>query len=102
MLVDNQQKVTGIFTERDYLKNFALKESDPKKVQIKDVATTNAVTISPDTSIAYALNLMSHGGFRHLPVVDELGIAVGVVSVRDVLDKISESLVNDMMSFPSS
>lgn len=53
----------------------------------------------PDTSIAYALNLMSHGGFRHLPVVDEQGKAIGVVSVRDVLDRISELLVQDLMNF---
>lgn len=59
----------------------------------------NPVTISPETTIAYALNLMSHGGFRHLPVVDEQGLAIGVISVRDILDRISELLVQDLMSF---
>jgi CBS domain-containing protein len=99
LLVDENGKAVGIFTERDYLKHFANGQKDAKQVKIKDVSTMDPITVPPDTSIAYALNLMSHGGFRHLPVVDEEGKAIGVVSVRDVLDRISELLVQDLMSF---
>lgn len=102
LLVNENQQIVGIFTERDYLKHFALQEKDPKTTKIKEVSTMDPVTVPPETSIAYALNLMSHGGFRHLPVVDENKTALGVVSVRDVLDKISELLVQDMMSFDES
>ena len=102
LLVNESQQIVGIFTERDYLKHFALQEKDPKTTKIREVSTMNPITVPPETSIAYALNLMSHGGFRHLPVVDESDRALGVVSVRDVLDKISELLVQDMMSFDES
>lgn len=101
LLTNKEKKISGIFTERDYLKNFALGERDAKNVKVKDVATSDPVTCPPETTIAYALNLMSHGGFRHLPVVDESGFAIGVVSVRDILDKISELMMQDLMSFGS-
>jgi CBS domain-containing protein len=101
LLLDKDDKVVGIFTERDYLKQFALGQKDPNVVKISEVATLDLITCHPETTIAYALNLMSHGGFRHLPIVDEAGRAIGVVSVRDVLDRISELLVQDLMAFDS-
>ena len=99
LLINEKKQVVGIFTERDYLKQFGMGDKDPKKIKISEVATLNPMTCPPDTTIAYALNLMSHGNFRHLPVVDEQGMALGVISVRDVLDKISELLVQDMLAF---
>jgi CBS domain-containing protein len=99
LLLDQNLKVVGIFTERDYLKHFAKGERDPKSTKLKEVSTMNPVLVTPETTLAYGLNLMSLGGFRHLPVIDETGHAIGVVSVRDVIDRISESLVNDLLAF---
>lgn len=99
LLVNQEQVVVGIFTERDYLKHFALGGKDAKNIKIREVSTMEPLTVPPDTTIAYALNLMSHGRFRHLPIVDPLGKAIGVVSVRDVLDRISELLVQDLLNF---
>ena len=99
LLVDESGKVVGIFTERDYLNRFGLQERDPIATPIREVSTLQPIMVPPETTIAYALNLMSHGGFRHLPIVDEQGMPLGVVSVRDVIDRISQLLVQDILSF---
>ncbi len=99
LLVNEKKQVVGIFTERDYLKNFAKGDRLAEKTSLKEVSTLNPVLVTPETTLAHALNLMSLGGFRHLPVVDQDGMALGVLSVRDVIDKISDSLVNDLLSF---
>ena len=100
LLVNQNKQVVGIFTERDYLKHFARGEKDPDKTLLSEVSTLKPVLVTAEETLAHALNLMSLGGFRHLPVIDDQGVALGVVSVRDVIDKISDSLVNDLLSFP--
>lgn len=99
LLTDESGKVVGIFTERDYLNRFGLQDKDPVTTPIREVSTLKPIMVPPETTIAFALNLMSHGGFRHLPIVDEHDMPLGVVSVRDVIDRISQLLVQDIMSF---
>jgi len=50
--------------------------------------------------IAYALNKMSVGGFRHIPLVDATGRPVGIVSVKDIVDYIVDFFPNDVLTVP--
>ena len=61
--------------------------------------TRNPVTLPPDGSIAFALNLMSQGGFRHLPIVDQDRIPLGVISVKDVIDYLVEAYTTALLDF---
>ncbi len=97
VVTDATGKLSGIFTERDCVLKVLDSGMDLAATKISEVMTKNPVTESPETTIAYALNLMSHGGFRHIPIVDADGIAVGIVSVKDIVDYLVISLTEDLL-----
>ena len=84
VLVTEDGKIVGIYTERDYLFKGELEGRAAKDTKIKDVMTPKMVTVTKDTSVEQCSALMKQYGIRHLPVVvdDQL---VGLVSMRDVL-----------------
>ncbi len=92
-------RVVGIFTERDCVRRVMPALPGSLGSPITDFMTRDPVTQQPDITIAFALNLMSHGGFRHVPLVDGEGVPVGIISVRDVVDYLANSLVEDLLSF---
>ena len=84
MLVVDDDRLVGIFTERDGVYRVVAENRDALRTQLKDVMTPNPQTIGPDDSFAQALHLMHSGGFRHVPVVEE-NKPIGMVSARDAL-----------------
>ena len=62
------------------------KVPDLTKQMVRDFMTKDPVKELPGASLAFALSVMSHGGFRHVPIVDEDNIPIGIVSVKDVVD----------------
>lgn len=85
MVLDHLRPV-GIFTERDVLAKVIGKVSDLGQAQLKDYMTPNPICLRSDDSIAYALNQMTVGGFRHVPIIDLEGHLTGIISVRDVAE----------------
>lgn len=83
VLVMEGDRLVGIFTERDLLKKVVgqLDMDSP----IGEIMTPNPETVGMDDGIAYALNKMHTGGYRHIPVLDRQGRPMGVVSMRDVV-----------------
>ncbi len=84
VIVDNDMKPIGIFTERDLLVKVCANELDMGKVRLEEVMTPNPMTIKESESARKALETMIHFGFRHLPIVDSDGRLVGIISIRDV------------------
>src|SRR5688500_6526430 len=84
LLVIREGRLAGIFTERDALFRVIAENRDPAKKRIADVMTANPRTIAPDRPFGHALHMMYEGGFRHVPVVDNVR-PLGVVSTRDAL-----------------
>ena len=82
-LVFDGATLLGILTERDILRAVALGLKEDARVG--DWMTRNPETIAPSDTTEHAAVLMLHGGFRHLPVVDERGAVVGILSIRDVM-----------------
>jgi len=82
VLVLKGEALDGILTERDLMKAVAAGYSDDAKVG--DWMTRHPETIEADDSTGHAAALMIHGGFRHLPVLDQGRIA-GIVSIRDLM-----------------
>ncbi len=70
VLVTEQNKLRGIFTDRDFLRRVASQGLLPSKVKLCDVMTSDPDHLSPDDNIVYAIHLMSEGGFRNVPIVD--------------------------------
>lgn len=84
-ILNKAGKLTGIFSERDYMLKICLDESLEEK-PVKEFMTPNPVFITQDTTIAFALNLLSQGGFRHLPLVDTKHHPVAIISVKDLIE----------------
>lgn len=82
ILVMADERLEGIFTERDALSRVLAQQRDPETTQLASVMTRNPLTVRRDAAAIEALRLMRDGGFRHLPVVEK-GRLVGVVSLRD-------------------
>jgi CBS domain-containing protein len=85
ILVLEDDRLAGIFTERDALFRVVACGRDPAAVPLREVMTREPQTVSPEETFGYALLVMSEHGFRHLPVV-EGGWPIGVVSARHALD----------------
>ncbi len=84
MIVDQDGRLTGIFTERDALTRVLATGLDPDTTRLNSVMTADPSTISVTRPLGHALHLMYDGGFRHVPVVQD-GRPVGMISARDAL-----------------
>ncbi|HJM40196.1 MAG TPA: CBS domain-containing protein [Planctomycetota bacterium] len=83
--------LAGLFTERDILKRVLLNDLDVDEVQVSDVMTLDIVTTQADMDIRLARILMREHHIRHLPVLEDDGTLLGVLSIRDlVLEEIEE------------
>lgn len=76
--------VSGVVTERDILYKVFSNKLDHASVKVSEIMTPNPEFLSEETPIAYALHMMSIGGFRHVPILKDNKVC-GVVSVRDIL-----------------
>jgi CBS domain-containing protein len=92
VLVVEQERLTGIFTERDAVFRVIARKLDPATTVLSAVMTPEPKTITPDKSFGYAMLLMHENQCRHLPVVEN-GKPVGVVSSRNALDPDLEEFV---------
>ena len=81
-LILDGERLIGILSERDVLR--AVAAGGAESAPVAAWMTANPETIEPDDSLDQAAVLMIHGGFRHLPVVDN-GRAVGILSIRDLV-----------------
>lgn len=91
IVVDGDQ-VVGIFSERDALMRLNTQAAELTERPIADFMTPNPEVLAIDDKIAFALSKMDVGGYRHMPVVDD-GTCTGVVSVRDVLRYLSDTIL---------
>jgi CBS domain-containing protein len=94
VLVVQQGKVAGIFTERDALLKLGENAADLGSRPVSEFMTTQVESLPPTAKIAFAVHRMDQGGFRHVPVVNEQGAAVGIFSVRDILSYLTSKLAS--------
>jgi CBS domain-containing protein len=85
VMVVEQKRLVGIFTERDAVFRVIAQGRDADSTRLADVMTTAPKTVTPSESFGYALLMMHENGFRHVPVVQN-GEPVGIVSARNALD----------------
>ena len=93
-MVVEQERLIGVFTERDALFRVIARGLDPRTTKLVDVMTAEPRTVNPGTSYGYALVMMQENGFRHAPVVDN-GKPIGMVSSRNAMDPELEEFVSE-------
>ncbi|MEK6755021.1 MAG: CBS domain-containing protein [Bacteroidota bacterium] len=99
VVVIEKDRLVGIFTERDVLMRIVGKR-DPAAVRVKEVMAPNPEAFQPDDSIAFILNAMHVGGYRHVPVTDEHGRPLAVASVKDLVGFILDNFPEDVLNLP--
>jgi CBS domain-containing protein len=87
VLIQEGDKISGIFTERDYLQKIALKSLSSQETRVGDVMTTPVVSADPGDSIKQCMETMTTCRCRHLPVVKD-GKLLGIVSIGDLVKKL--------------
>jgi CBS domain-containing protein len=99
ILVMDGERVVGIFTERDLLRK-VLAAGRPLSLPVADFMTRNPVTVHPKEPIGLAIRRMEEGGYRHLPVIDEAGRPVGVLSVKRIVHYLVEHYQPTVYNLP--
>ena len=96
VVVVENDRLAGIFTERDALFRVVAEGRDGKNTRLADVMTRNPQTVRPDQPFSVALQMMYGGKFRHVPVVED-GRPVGIISARDALGPELEAFVYELL-----
>lgn len=95
IMVTEQGRLVGIFTERDALFRVIAQGRDAKSTHLSEVMTRNPQSIDPNKRFGHALHLMYEGSFRNVPVVKD-GRPVGMISARDLLGPEWEQFVDEV------
>jgi CBS domain-containing protein len=99
VLITEHGKMAGIFTERDVLLKVANKAGVEGK-RLGELMTPKVSGFQKEDSIAFVLNAMHVGGYRHVPVVDEHNTPIAVISVKDIISFILEQFPEDILNLP--
>jgi CBS domain-containing protein len=96
-VVEND-KVVGIFSERDYTRKVALEGKSSHNTKVRDIISINVVTVSPNDTVEDAMRIMLDKRIRHLPVMENNRM-VGFVSIGDMVNWIisAQSATIDQM-----
>lgn len=88
LVVLDAGKLTGIFSERDYARKIALRGRSSSDTALREVLTGRVLCVRPSRTVDECMALMSDKHIRHLPVVDDGGNVIGVVSIGDIVNEV--------------
>ena len=100
LLITENNKLKGILTERDILLKVTGKGFDLDLVTVDEFMTEDPEYLSPEDPLAYALNKMHIGGFRHVPIVDDLIKPVGLISISNIISTIADYFSMEIINLP--
>jgi CBS domain-containing protein len=100
VLIVEAGKLVGIFTERDVLMKVAGRPLDLHQNKVRLFMTRDPVCLPADSPVAFALNRMVIEGFRHIPVVDDDNRPVAEVSMRNLIEYLSDFFNRDVLNLP--
>lgn len=91
VLVINDGRLVGIFSERDYARKVILIGKTSKDTRVEEIMTGKVMYATPENTVQECMALMTEGHFRHLPVIDDKQRVAGIVSIGDLVkETISE------------
>ncbi|AOF83063.1 CBS domain protein [Methyloversatilis sp. RAC08] len=85
VLVTDAGRLAGIFSERDYARRVVLEGKSSSTTPLREVMTSKLIHVAPANTVDDAMQLMTDKRIRHLPVLDDAGALVGVVSIGDMV-----------------
>lgn len=93
LVLNDEGDIKGILSERDIVRYFSrrLEHVNTTEIKVKEVMTSGVTTVRLHQSLEDCLQLMTVGRFRHLPVVDDEGKVVGLVSIGDVVKAVLDA-----------
>ena len=101
LLVLQNAKPVGLFSERDYARKLALRGLRSRETPVSAVMSSPVITISPDASVQEGMQMMTSKFVRHLPVVDSSGV-LGMVSIGDLVKAVihdQQTLIEQLESY---
>jgi CBS domain-containing protein len=87
VLVISEGTLVGIVSERDYARRVILQGRSSKETQVREIMTSDLVTVTPENTVDHCMRIMTEHRIRHLPVLDR-GQLVGIVSIGDMVEAI--------------
>mgnify|MGYP003329054016 FL=1 len=100
LLIIKNESLSGILTERYILLKVTGKGFDLDLVTVDEFMTENPEVLSPEDPLAYALNKMHIGGFRHVPIVSDLIKPIGLISINDIISVIADYFSMEIINLP--
>lgn len=100
VLVLENDKLIGIFSERDYARKVILQGRASRDTLIRDVMTSRVITVETDQKIEECMQIMSDKHIRHLPV-NQNGVLVGIISINDIVSAIIREQKDHIQSLES-
>ena len=85
LLVNEDGRLAGIVTERDYLRRVTLEGRDERTTPVREIMSPELVYVGPDATIEECMAIMTERRIRHLPVLSDARDVLGVVSIGDVV-----------------
>jgi CBS domain-containing protein len=99
VLVCEDGRPNGILTERDVLYK-VVGENVPLNAPVQDFITPNPQTLSAEQSVGDAIQMMDHGDYRHVPVVDSAGRVEGIISIEDLIEFLAQLFPTEVLNIP--
>lgn len=96
LVVGEDGKLAGIFSERDALVRVMAWQRSPAATLVADVMTPNPDTVQADSSVQIALDQMAERGYRHLPVMNGEEL-YGIISIRDLYRSVKRQMEDDIL-----
>ena len=100
VVVSEDNHLVGLFTERDLLCKVVPQGIDISSTPVSQVMARKPETLPVGTPLVYALQRMSVGGYRHVPLMNEAGKAVAVISMRDIVEHIVSLYPDQILNIP--
>ena len=102
VLIVDEGQLVGVFTERDVLTKLVGTSIDIDRTPVEELMTRDPECLTLEDVIAYALNKMTIGGFRHVPLVDLHGRPTGVVAMRHIVEYLVDLFPRGVLNLPPS
>ena len=99
-LVTHDNELAGIITERDLTFQVLGHDVDIDEAQVDAFMTPNPESLTPEAPIAFALNRMKLGGYRHVPLVNSDNKPVGIISVKDIVNWLVDEFPDTILNLP--
>ncbi|MFA6365954.1 MAG: CBS domain-containing protein [Candidatus Hydrogenedentales bacterium] len=90
LVTDKSGRISGIFSERDFVRKIIVKGRNSETARVAELMTADPIAVDPEASLGECMNLMTDHKFRHLPVMKN-GQLIGIISIGDVV----KALIDD-------